>query len=56
MPVLTDGQGNASFSQTLPAEPGMVGQSYCNQWLVLDPGANPLNIAVSGCGQAVVGG
>lgn len=51
----TDVTGQANVPVTVPAVAAFVGQPFYNQWLVLDQGANALQIVVSNGGSAVVG-
>ncbi len=51
----TDVTGQANLPITVPGVTALVGRLLYNQWLVLDPGANALQIVVSGGGRAVIG-
>ncbi len=56
IPATVDAQGKAQMQMTLPPTRSLAGQVFCNQWLVLDPAANAMGIAVSGRGEGTIGG
>jgi hypothetical protein len=53
--LLVGANGRATFELPLPNWSGLVGLSFYNQALVLDPGANPLGAVVSDAAEAIVG-
>lgn len=45
--VMTDANGGASSTLAMPSNNALIGLSLFQQWLVLAPGANPLNVLTS---------
>lgn len=52
----TNGSGSGSISFQIPNDRNLVCLGFCNQWLIVDPGANTLGIALSNCGEVTIGG
>jgi hypothetical protein len=52
---LTDGAGKTSAPLTIPNAPILTGLQLYHQWLVLDPGANPLGLTTSASARATIG-
>ena len=50
-----DVNGQASLPLSIPANAGLVGLPFYNQWLVLDPAANALQLVFSNGGRARIG-
>ena len=53
LPTSATGTTNAPF--VIPNEKSLLGNPFYNQWLVLDPGANSLNLAFSNGGKGLIG-
>ena len=53
--VLTDAQGSASSSITVPNNASLVGLELFHQWALIDPTANALGIVTSDAGAATIG-
>lgn len=51
----TTASGTAALPLPLPNDPALLGAVFHNQWLVIDPAANPLNLVVSNGGTGKVG-
>ncbi len=47
--------GTARQAIAVPAVSSLAGLSFFAQWLVTDPGANPLGVALSNAGTAIIG-
>jgi hypothetical protein len=54
--LVTDAYGEGKFTYVIPNNPGLWGLRWHNQWLVVDTGANALNIVTTWGGTATVGG
>jgi hypothetical protein len=55
-PMAIGGNGQGEIVYPVPADPQLTGLEFYNQALILDAGANPLGIAVSSAGRALIGG
>jgi len=55
LPVTTTAAGKGAFTYSVPMNFAFVGVPFFNQFLVLDPGANPLGLAVTNGGAGVIG-
>lgn len=47
--------GQSVATVTLPADPGLLGFSFYDQWFCFDPAANALGLSVSNGGRGIVG-
>jgi hypothetical protein len=45
----------AKYCLPIPNLPSLVGMHFCNQAVVLDPGANPLGAVISDAAEGVIG-
>ena len=45
--LVTDANGCNAIALPIPGEPRLVGEEIFAQWLFVDPGANPVGIALS---------
>ena len=51
----TDGNGNAALPVGVPNDPALQGLRLFHQWLVTDPGLNPLGLGASDAAEARIG-
>lgn len=47
--------GTTSVSVGVPNDPGLAGLRFYNQWVIIDPGSNPLGVVTSNKGTGVIG-
>ncbi len=52
----TSGTGDAAITETVPNNPALVGTHFYTQFVVVEPGANALNMVVSNGGLGSIGG
>jgi len=55
MPATTSGTGQASMPLAIPNDPMLMGGTFYNQWIVVDPSANALGLAFSDGGKGTMG-
>ncbi|MEM7200724.1 MAG: hypothetical protein AAF628_10685 [Planctomycetota bacterium] len=53
--LVADAAGRALFPVAMPRNPGLIGQTFFNQLVVVDPSANPLGVALSQGGAGRIG-
>lgn len=53
--VPIDPTGESNLTLPIPAQPALVGASFFDQWFVLDPGANALQLVLSNGGKGIIG-
>jgi hypothetical protein len=55
LPIMTDGQGTASLTVTVPNNPALLGGAFHNQGVIADNGANLLGIVTTQRGSGTIG-
>jgi hypothetical protein len=55
VPTPLDVNGQANLPLSIPGDPSLVGRAFFNQWLVVDPAANALQMLLSNGGKARIG-
>lgn len=53
--VTTSSSGTATFTYQIPLALTLLGGRFYNQWVIVDPNANPLGVAFSNAGAGLVG-
>jgi hypothetical protein len=56
VPMAIGGNGQGEVVYPVPADPQLTGVEFYNQALILDAGVNPLGVATTNAGRALIGG
>ena len=56
VPTLIDTAGQGLVPLTLPNDPSLTGETFSQQFLVLDPAANPLGLSMTAAVSGWIGG